>query len=699
LLPQSIFRGLYFRTCVLAQLVTNDSKRLGARRVLQDTMMRNIHSLRLRTLHAGLLFVLTMLGAMSASATAKWLPAASEELQMQSEPQAPGAPAIVLYRQVDRDDSAGREDVYQRTKILTEEGRSFGDVEIEFTRGEDAIWDIEARVIHPDGRIVTFDGKIYEKPVPGSDAREKALTLPDVQVGCIVEYRYRRTFKDGWVYDSHWVLSHALFTRMAKFSLVPYPYLTLRWSWPHGLPEGAAPPKQEKSYGTIVLEAHDIAPFIREEFAPPDDQLTYRVDFVYTSEAKPLLDPKAFWENYGKKTFKSMEALMDAPRTMAQALAQIVAPEDSTETKLRKIYARVQQLHNVSFTLDTADRSEQEKHKRIDDFQDVGDIWKAGFAGDNQLSWLMAALVRAAGLHADLVLASTRDHAFFDDRTMDPDQLRVTLVHVQLEGRDVYLEPGQPSLAFGELMWTVTAVKALRLDANGGTWVNTPVPPSTQSRAERNAVLTLDESGTLTGTVTATFTGSEALWRRNRERYEDNAARKSFIEDDLRDDLGAGSQVSLTNEPDWAGAGTPLVAQFKIEVPGWTTAAGRRQLFPAGVLVPVGQKNSFKRARVRTYPLYFFYAYQDKDSISIDLPAGWSPEKIPQPSTLKNGGLSFNASVQTADHKLLLAREFSMDLLAVAPKYFDAVRGFFDSVRASDEQQVVFETQDASVHH
>jgi len=49
---------------------------------------------------------------------------------MTSEPLAPGAPAIYLYRQVDRNDSgrAASEYNYVRIKILTEEGRNNANV-------------------------------------------------------------------------------------------------------------------------------------------------------------------------------------------------------------------------------------------------------------------------------------------------------------------------------------------------------------------------------------------------------------------------------------------------------------------------------------------------------------------------------------------------------------------------------------------
>jgi len=55
----------------------------------------------------------------------EWQPIDPADLKMTSEPKAPGAPAIYLYRQVDRNDAskAATEYNYVRIKILTEEGR------------------------------------------------------------------------------------------------------------------------------------------------------------------------------------------------------------------------------------------------------------------------------------------------------------------------------------------------------------------------------------------------------------------------------------------------------------------------------------------------------------------------------------------------------------------------------------------------
>ncbi len=92
-------------------------------------------------------------------------PISPEELKMTSEPLAPGAAAVILFREVDRDDNllTSHEDNYLRIKILTEEGRKRANVEIPFYKGSYDIASIRARTIRPDGSVVEFDGKTFEQ--------------------------------------------------------------------------------------------------------------------------------------------------------------------------------------------------------------------------------------------------------------------------------------------------------------------------------------------------------------------------------------------------------------------------------------------------------------------------------------------------------------------------------------------------------
>src|SRR5690348_12039271 len=83
-------------------------------------------------------------------------PVTPEELKMTEEPLAPGAPAIILYRQVDRDDSGstGHENNFVRIKILKEEGRKYADIEIPFYK------ESGNNIVHVGGRTVRPDGSV-----------------------------------------------------------------------------------------------------------------------------------------------------------------------------------------------------------------------------------------------------------------------------------------------------------------------------------------------------------------------------------------------------------------------------------------------------------------------------------------------------------------------------------------------------------
>jgi hypothetical protein len=233
------------------------------------------------------LIVLVVAAFRSPAVSAGFQPVSAEELKMTKEPLAPGAAAIILFRQVDRDDSGrtAHESDYFRIKILTEEGRKYADIEIPYFKGRTDVGTIRARTIRPDGSIVDFDGKVFDKSIAkakGLKYLAKTFTLPDVQVGSIIEYYYIIDLAENFVFDSHWILSDELFTKSARFSLKPYrpDYSTMgvRWSW-QGLPPGTVPPAEGADH-VVRLDAVNNSAFQTEDFMPPENEMKSRVDFV-----------------------------------------------------------------------------------------------------------------------------------------------------------------------------------------------------------------------------------------------------------------------------------------------------------------------------------------------------------------------------------------------------------------------------------
>lgn len=636
--------------------------------------------------------ILALLALASLSCWAQGFPPVSpEDLKMTSESKAPGAPAIILYREIDREDTGNtwHEDNYVRIKILTEEGRKYGNVEIPFNQESTDVVRVQARTIKPDGSSLEFDGQLLEKTimkVRGLQYVAKTFTLPNVQVASIIEYSYTIDLRKHYLFGSHWILSGPLFTRDAKFSLKYHqsPYMTLRWT-SHELPPGAEP--KDNFGGTVTMEAHDIPAFQLEDFMPPPDQMKSRVDFIYDFEYYES-SADAYWGHVARNRAAFIDHFMGKRKAMEDAVAQIVSPSDPPETKLRKIYDRVQQIRNRSFEIrKTAEELKREKEKRD---ENVEDVWKRGYAAGTQINWLYLALVRAAGFEAYAVWVSDRRYYFFSPKSLDSRQLDEGVVLVKLNGKDLYFDPGAAFTPFGMLTWSATGVPGLCLDREGGTWVNTTLPQSSESRVEHVAKMHLTDTGNLEGKLTVTYTGLEAMHHRQDLRNSDNVTRKKFLEDRIRDQISSAIEVELTSQPDWNNSETPLIAEFSLKIQAWASNAGRRTLIPAGLFTAV-EKQLFQHES-RVQPIYVEYPSEKDDDVTIEIPEGWRVASVPTPQTQNAARvLAFKLRVDISGATLHITRNLSWDFLLVEPKYYPTLREFFQRVRTADDQQIVLE--------
>jgi hypothetical protein len=272
---------------------------------------------------------------------------------------------------------------------------------------------------------------------------------------------------------------------------------------------------------------------------------------------------------------------------------------------------------------------------------------------------------------------------------MDPHKLNSNVVVVKLNGKDVFCDPGVPFTPFGMLTWAETGVRGLRLDKDGGTWIQTPVPESSASEIARTAALTLNEGGDLEGKLTVTFTGLEGMERRLRERNQDEADRKKFLEEEAREFVPAAIEVELTNKPEWSSSASPLVAEYKLKIPGWVSGAGRRALLPMG-LFSATEKNVFDHTE-RVHPIYFEYPSEKIDDLSINLPLGWQVSSLPSGQDKDLKGTRYILKAEDNKGTVHLNRQLNVDLLFLDSKYYPALRNFFQLVRTSDEEQVVLQ--------
>jgi hypothetical protein len=434
----------------------------------------------------------------------------------------------------------------------------------------------------------------------------------------------------------------------------------------------------------ISLDVIDVPAFQTEDFMPPANEMKSRVDFIYSDEIFEK-DADRYWKKVGKRLNDRMESFIAKRKAMEQAVGEIVVPGDSPEVKLQKIYARVQKVRNTSFE---AEKTEQElKREKEKEPTNVEEVWKKQYTNGRDLTWLFLGLVRAAGFEASGMWVADRRNYFFNPASMDVNRLDENIVVVKLNGKNIFFDPGMEFIPYGMLPWTETGVNGLKLDKDGGSWLQTELPDSTRSQVLRKAELKLNDTGELDGKVTVTFTGLEAAWRRLEERLADDAERKKYMEDELKGSVPVGCEVELSNQPDWKSSSSTLVAEYTLKVPGWVSGAGRRALMPVG-LFSATEKHLFDHAE-RVQPIYFTFPFQRSDDVTIEMPLGWQISTTPPAEKQDQHVVAYTLQAENNKGTLHLNRSLSVDLLLLDTKYYAALRSFFQGVRTADEQQVI----------
>lgn len=640
-----------------------------------------------RIIRVLLLALASLLGLPRASWSAAddWLPINSAELAAKDSAEKPGAHAIYLYREDFRDDTQSRDDIYERIKIFTDEGKKYGDIELPYYRDVFSITNVRARTIRPDGSIVEWNGKLLDKTIlksHGYKVQAKTFSLPEVEPGCIIEYKYRQSLNTYILYDGTWEVQKELFTKEAKFSLHPSSLYDLMWV-PYGVPTTS--PLDRGKDGILRLDIKNVPALDKEGYMPPEETVKSRVDFFYTEHG--TTDPDKFWKEAGKRWFDSSERFIGRRKAISEEAARTVAAADPPETKLQKLYARVRMIRNTSFEHEVTSQELKRENQKEND--NVEDVLKHGVGDGVEIDYLFCALARAAGFDASVVRVSTRNIHFFAKTMLETRQLNDMVISVKLGEKDVYLDPGNPHAPFGLLPWSETGVAGLKLDKQGGQFVTTTNSEANDAVTRRVAKLVMSDDGLVEGKLTVTYVGQEALYRRLDADENDDAERKKSLIDEVKGWVPAGATVELTNSPDWSGSDAPLVAEFNVKTRVWGTQTGRRLLLSQSFFAnPVARQFDHPS---RTYPVYFDYAYTSLDDVTLQLPLALRVTNIP-PSQERTNGLGFyQISSENQGASMHFARKMGVTGILYPVQSYGAIRNFFNQVKAADEQQVVLE--------
>ena len=651
--------------------------------------------------HPARILTLAALAVLSLQARAQWTQPTPEELSMTSQSEVPGAPAVYLYKEEVTDDDNHNFSIYVRLKVLTERGKEYANVELPYAAGgpEDVnITEIAGRTIHPDGTVIPFTGKPFQKLIEKSgDVKyvSKVFSLPDVEVGSIIEYRYKRRYEDNYYISPDWFIQSELFLRKGHYAwkttnrqLTSSKGLVSSLAWFPLLPKGTevkvyqAPGTSfNEGKKTLSVDVANIEPTPTEDFLPPMATLTDRVMFYYS----PYRTATEFWASEGKDWSKARDKFIGPGPAVHDAVQKLVLPADQPLDKLKKIYAACMEIENTSFT--RTHTTAEERANGVKDIKNTDDVLTRKRGSDDQITELFVAMARAAGLKAYVAGITNRDRGFFIEAYLSLRQIDDYIAIVNVDGKDLFFDPGQRYLPFQHLAWKHTMTKGLRQAEKGTDFTLTPAEPYTASKSERLADLTLGKDGDATGTIRYNFTGNYALRWRHAYLRGDQTSLEHDLTASVQNLLGKSTDVKISSVQNLTDYEKPLSVLFDIKGP-IASSAGRRTLIASDLFEE--QSHPTFPSKERKDGVFFHYGHMDQDVVRIHYPADYVIESIPKTEDIPFQKYAlYRYKVEQTPGYYTIRRDFLIGEIVFKPEEYQALRTFFTNFETKDREPVV----------
>ncbi len=440
----------------------------------------------------------------------------------------PGTAAVVLFKKAElklqnypREISSYLK-VAVRLKILSEQGKSYGEVEIPHS-GFYRLRGLKGRTVLADGRVVTLpeDAIFEERRSRSLRAFVTKLVFPAVEVGAILDYTYTVRW-DHLFFLEPWYFHSQVPTRLSEIVYVKPGNLSLK---PWGV---QAPGNEVKSEGRRTAKGQVIRLWSENLPGIPDEphglsfnDLSSRFmmvpAFIDTGGDRHLLLDS--WQSTCELFEEIYKQARRKDRQARRQAATIAAGQTSLIDKIAAIGAYVRDELRTELAVGVG----------IDEDDHVDKILI-----DRQGSPIAKALVlqsMLAGIKVDskLVWVADRTTGRADLSVANPWWFDAALVRVEIDNQPVYLDPVDRSVGFGHLAPYYEGTQGVVFHKSKPEIVDLPISPIEKNRRRVVVDLELDDEGRLLGHGSQELEGHQA-WRFLRWKDDPEATAEAWLE-------------------------------------------------------------------------------------------------------------------------------------------------------------------------
>ncbi len=573
--------------------------------------------------------------------------------------------------------------VHQIFYIFNEKGKSYGLLRIPESDY------LKSKITY--GRLCDADGKEVRKLKSSDiietnlspegifyhDFKQKLAEMSWSKYPYSVEYKYEISFLTLYFWPD-WYPQLKIPVLKANYTIilnqnVPFNY------FPIGI-DLTPTIKRQQNVETYAWTMENIEPLLEEDWMPPENRIQKAI----------LFSPQRFeyggyygsfnsWQDFGLWYHQLINDRFTITPEIKNTLQEYLKSTSDKKERLNILYQFLQNYTRyVAILLGIGNIQPHPAsmvfHNRYGDCKD--------------LSTLMIAMCREAGIEAYPVLIRTRDEGIIEEKFPN-NFFNHFIVLAIIDADSIWIESTADNIPMGELPPGIENCNALAITPAGGILVKTPASTSHHNVtcSKISGQLLHDGSYLFEGSIS--YSGNDADIIRNKLIDQTAQERKEWLSFQLLSryfpqiKLDSCKFDRLSQEVD-----KPFTCTFKAKCYQFGVNSGNR-LFVNPAVFHREIPSDIPKETARKFPIHYHYPFTTIDTVFISLPSGYVVEGIPERQDLHTVFGRYLSSFSVEDNKLCFVRMMRIDQQLIPAEQYDQYLSFIKSAVKSDQSKLV----------
>ena len=383
------------------------------------------------------------------------------------------------------------------------------------------------------------------------------------------------------------------------------------------------------------------------------------------------------WLSLGKLNINLNKGRDELPDNVKQDIHKLINGLSNKDEKVQKLYQYLQNnTHYISVQLG------------IGGWQPFDAKYVAAnkYGDCKALSNFMVSILKEAGIKANYVVATAGggEKGLSEDFPV-PSYFNHVITCVPNGKDSIWLECTSQTEPAGYMGSFTGNRKVLLIGDDGGHVVQTPTYTAKENLQIRKTIAVVKPDGSMTADVFTHSTGEQQelqhrlihdYSKEGREKYLNTALNLATYEVD---------QSKYTEAP----GRIPAIEEYlHIQSPSYAILTGKR-LFISPNFVNQS-RTRLSSDSVRKYPISFLSAFQDIDTIQIEVPENYQFESVPKTVSIHNQFGDFEMNFKVTNNRVEVIRSQTRNISQFpAADYADLV-SYFDKIYKADHSNIVF---------